>query len=160
MKYEVIAKTKEALKQLGNLIRDRFKDVSGIVYCLSKNECVDVAKFLNKCKIKSVYYHAGLASRQRVAAQKQWHTGEVQVVCATIAFGMGIDKPDVVSPDIFCIYRLNPSVPRFYLSQRVFFFFFLSFFFPPKFLLSRSLSHKSKARSYIEIVVDSSLFHI
>lgn len=98
MKYEVISKTKEPLKQLGQLVKDRFKNQCGIVYCLSKSEFVEVSDFLNKnCKIKTVYYHAGLAARQRVAAQKKWHTGEVQIVCATIAFGMGIDKPDVVS---------------------------------------------------------------
>lgn len=98
LKYEVTGKSKEPLKQLGNLLLDRFKNLSGIVYCLSKSECVDVSKFLNeKCKIKTVYYHAGLASRQRVAVQKRWRSGEVDIVCATIAFGMGIDKPDVVS---------------------------------------------------------------
>ncbi|KAM3378012.1 ATP-dependent DNA helicase Q-like 1 [Capsicum galapagoense] len=96
LKYEVTGKSKEPLKQLGNLLLDRFKNLSGIVYCLSKSECVDVSKFLNeKCKIKTAYYHAGLASRQRVAVQKRWRTGEVDIVCATIAFGMGIDKPDV-----------------------------------------------------------------
>ncbi|XP_020209079.1 ATP-dependent DNA helicase Q-like 1 [Cajanus cajan] len=96
LKYEVIGKTKEPLKQLGQLLIDRFKNQCGIVYCLSKNECVEVSKFLNeKCKIKTVYYHAGLAARQRVAVQKKWHDGEVHIVCATIAFGMGIDKPDV-----------------------------------------------------------------
>ncbi|XP_059313277.1 ATP-dependent DNA helicase Q-like 1 isoform X2 [Lycium ferocissimum] len=96
LKYEVTGKSKEPLKQLGNLLLDRFKNLSGIVYCLSKSECVDVSKFLNeKCKIKTAYYHAGLASRQRVAVQKRWRSGEVDVVCATIAFGMGIDKPDV-----------------------------------------------------------------
>ncbi|XP_015067227.1 ATP-dependent DNA helicase Q-like 1 [Solanum pennellii] len=96
LKYEVTGKSKEPLKQLGNLLRDRFKNLSGIVYCLSKSECVDVSKFLNeKCKIKTAYYHAGLASRQRVAVQKRWRSGEVDIVCATIAFGMGIDKPDV-----------------------------------------------------------------
>ncbi|KAK6911631.1 DEAD/DEAH box helicase domain [Dillenia turbinata] len=96
LKYEVIGKTKEPLKQLGKLINDRFQNSCGIVYCLSKNECVEVSKFLNeKCKIKTVYYHAGLAARQRIAVQRKWHTGEVHVVCATIAFGMGIDKPDV-----------------------------------------------------------------
>ncbi|WMV12097.1 hypothetical protein MTR67_005482 [Solanum verrucosum] len=96
LKYEVTGKSKEPLKQLGNLLLDRFKNLSGIVYCLSKSECVDVSKFLNeKCKIKTVYYHAGLASRQRVAVQKRWRSGEVDIVCATIAFGMGIDKPDV-----------------------------------------------------------------
>lgn len=99
LKYEVIGKSKkEPLKQLGKLLLDRFKNVCGIVYCLSKNECAEVSKYLNdKCKVKTVYYHAGLAARQRVAVQKKWHTGEVEIVCATIAFGMGIDKPDVVS---------------------------------------------------------------
>lgn len=97
LKYEVTGKTKEPLNQLGNLIRDCFGNMCGIVYCLSKNECVEVSTYLNeKCKIKTSYYHAGLAARQRVAVQKKWHTGEVQVICATIAFGMGIDKPDVV----------------------------------------------------------------
>ncbi|XP_047155589.1 ATP-dependent DNA helicase Q-like 1 isoform X2 [Vigna umbellata] len=96
LKYEVIGKTKEPLKKLGQLLIDRFRNQCGIVYCLSKSECVEVSKFLNeKCKIKTVYYHAGLAARQRIAVQKKWHDGEVHIVCATIAFGMGIDKPDV-----------------------------------------------------------------
>lgn len=98
LKYEVIVKTKEPLKQLGKLLTDHFKNLYGIVYCLSKNECVEVSKFLNeKIKIKTVYYHAGLSARQRVDVQKKWHSGEAHIVCATIAFGMGIDKPDVVS---------------------------------------------------------------
>ncbi|CAA7015887.1 unnamed protein product [Microthlaspi erraticum] len=96
LKYEVITKNKEPLKQLQELLRDRFKDQSGIVYCLSKSECVDVSKFLNeKCKVKTVYYHAGIPAKQRVLVQRKWQTGEVRIVCATIAFGMGIDKADV-----------------------------------------------------------------
>ncbi|KAL2490418.1 ATP-dependent DNA helicase Q-like 1 [Abeliophyllum distichum] len=112
LKYEVMGKTKEPLKQLGKLLLDRFKNLCGIVYCLSKNECVEVSKFLNeKLKIKTVYYHAGLATRQRVAVQKKWHTGEVHVVCATIAFGMGIDKPDVR----FVIHNtLSKSIESYY----------------------------------------------
>ncbi|XP_031269491.1 ATP-dependent DNA helicase Q-like 1 [Pistacia vera] len=112
LKYEVIAKTKESLKQLGQLIKDRFKNQCGIVYCLSKNECVEVSNFLNdKCKIKTVYYHAGLAARQRVSVQKKWHTGEVHIVCATIAFGMGIDKPDVR----FVVHNtLSKSIESYY----------------------------------------------
>lgn len=104
LKYEVIGKTKETLKQVNQLLMDHFKNQCGIIYCLSRSECVEVAKFLNeKCKIKTVYYHAGLSANQRVSAQKKWYTGEVQVACATIAFGMGIDKPDVVCPDKLCI---------------------------------------------------------
>ncbi|VFQ63730.1 unnamed protein product [Cuscuta campestris] len=96
LKYEVIGKSKEPLKQLGELLVNRFKNLSGIVYCLSKSECVEVSNFLNeKCKIRSAYYHAGLSPRQRATAQRNWHAGEIDVVCATIAFGMGIDKPDV-----------------------------------------------------------------
>ncbi|KAL8208904.1 hypothetical protein R6Q57_008316 [Mikania cordata] len=112
LKYEVIEKSKEPLKQLGKLLSDRFKSSSGIVYCLSKNECVEVSKFLNeKCKIKTVYYHAGLSARQRMTVQQKWHSGEVHVVCATIAFGMGIDKPDVR----FVIHNtLSKSIESYY----------------------------------------------
>ncbi|CAH9142569.1 unnamed protein product [Cuscuta epithymum] len=96
LKYEVIGKGKEPLKQLGEVLANRFKKLCGIIYCLSKSECMEVSKFLNeKCKIKSTYYHAGLSARQRVTAQRSWRAGEIDVVCATIAFGMGIDKPDV-----------------------------------------------------------------
>lgn len=99
LKYEVVGKTKEPLKQLKQLLADRFRNQCGIIYCLSRSECAEVSKFLNeKCKIKSVYYHAGMSSSQRVAAQKKWHQGEAHIACATIAFGMGIDKADVVSP--------------------------------------------------------------
>ncbi|CAL4925852.1 unnamed protein product [Urochloa decumbens] len=96
LNYEVIGKTKTAQKQLGDLLKERFMNKSGIVYCLSKNECADTAKFLReKYKIKCAHYHAGLAARQRTSVQEKWHCGEIKVICATIAFGMGIDKPDV-----------------------------------------------------------------
>ncbi|KAG0473383.1 hypothetical protein HPP92_015240 [Vanilla planifolia] len=96
LKYEVVDKCKDSLKQLGQVIKNRFSNMCGIVYCLSKSECMDVSDFLNqKCKMKALYYHAGMAARQRVSAQQKWQTGEIHIVCATIAFGMGIDKPDV-----------------------------------------------------------------
>ncbi|KAK3119339.1 hypothetical protein QOZ80_9BG0718310 [Eleusine coracana subsp. coracana] len=96
LNYEVIGKTKTAQEQLGDLLKERFMNKSGIVYCLSKNECADTAKFLReKYKIKCAHYHAGMAARQRTSVQDKWHSGEVKVICATIAFGMGIDKPDV-----------------------------------------------------------------
>ncbi|AQK48379.1 ATP-dependent DNA helicase Q-like 1 [Zea mays] len=96
LNYEVIGKTKTFQKQLGDLLKERFMNESGIVYCLSKNECADTAKFLReKYKIKCAHYHASLAARQRTSVQEKWHSGEVKVICATIAFGMGIDKPDV-----------------------------------------------------------------
>ncbi|KAM5561063.1 ATP-dependent DNA helicase Q-like 1 [Rosa sericea] len=112
LKYEVIGKAKEALKQLGQLLMSRFQDQCGIIYCLSKSESVEVSKFLNeKFKIKTAHYHAGMSARQRVAVQKKWYTGEIQIVCATIAFGMGIDKPDVR----FVIHNsLSKSIESYY----------------------------------------------
>ncbi|XP_077215662.1 RECQ helicase l1 [Tasmannia lanceolata] len=112
LKYEVISKSKDSLKQLGQLLKDRFQNMCGIVYCLSKSECLDVSTYMNeKCKMKTAYYHAGLAARQRVAVQKKWHTGEVHVVCATIAFGMGIDKCDVR----FVVHNtLSKSIESYY----------------------------------------------
>lgn len=115
LKYEVIGKAKEALKQLGQLLMSRFQNQCGIIYCLSKSESVEVSKFLNeKFKIKTAHYHAGMAARQRVAVQKKWYTGEIQIVCATIAFGMGIDKPDVVSPHNFAF---SNSVALLYIFK-------------------------------------------
>ncbi|XP_043718552.1 ATP-dependent DNA helicase Q-like 1 [Telopea speciosissima] len=112
LKYEVVGKTKDPLRQLGQLLNDRFHNMCGIVYCLSKNECLSLSTFLNdKCKMKTAYYHAGLAARQRVAVQRKWHTGEIHVVCATIAFGMGIDKPDVR----FVVHNtLSKSIESYY----------------------------------------------
>ncbi|KAJ3708839.1 hypothetical protein LUZ61_012544 [Rhynchospora tenuis] len=112
LRYEVIGKTKDPLKQLGQLIKDNFSHTCGIVYCLSKNECVDVAKHLKeKFKIKSSHYHAGMGARQRVSIQAKWQKGEIDVICATIAFGMGIDKPDVR----FVIHHtLSKSIESYY----------------------------------------------
>ncbi|XP_057862111.2 ATP-dependent DNA helicase Q-like 1 isoform X2 [Cryptomeria japonica] len=110
--YQVVVKNKDSLHQLGKTIRECFHQQCGIVYCLSKNECMDVCKYLNdKFQIKTVYYHAGLSANGRMEVQKSWHRGEVQVVCATIAFGMGIDKADVR----FVIHNtLSKSIESYY----------------------------------------------
>ena len=68
---------------------------SGIIYCLSRRKVEELSDLLNVNGIKSVPYHAGLDSHLRTQHQDSFLKEEVQVVCATIAFGMGIDKPDV-----------------------------------------------------------------
>ncbi|KAJ1634008.1 P-loop containing nucleoside triphosphate hydrolase protein, partial [Pavlovales sp. CCMP2436] len=67
----------------------------GIVYCLSQRDCETVADALCKRGIKVAFYHAGLDSQTRQATQEKWTRDEVLVIVATIAFGMGINKPDV-----------------------------------------------------------------
>ncbi|MDE6130529.1 MAG: RecQ family ATP-dependent DNA helicase, partial [Muribaculaceae bacterium] len=68
---------------------------SGIVYCLSRKAAEDMTARINSLGFKAVCYHAGMGSLERSAAQRAFINGDVQVVCATVAFGMGIDKSNI-----------------------------------------------------------------
>jgi len=105
LKYEVRVKKGKAgsVQEIGNLIQNSFYDSktrkfqSGIVYCLSKKECDETAQALQQ-QVRGLTakpYHAGLGGEERAHTQDEWIQDKVKVVCATIAFGMGIDKPDV-----------------------------------------------------------------
>ena len=92
--YEVRPKAADVNKQLIKYIKHN-KGKSGIVYCLSRKTVEEVAQLLNVNDIKAAPYHAGLDSSTRMGNQDAFLNEEVDVICATIAFGMGIDKPDV-----------------------------------------------------------------
>ncbi len=91
--YEVRPKI-EAKKQLIKYIKNH-KGKSGIIYCLSRKKVEEISELLNVNDIKTLPYHAGLDSSIRMANQDAFLNEEVDVIVATIAFGMGIDKPDV-----------------------------------------------------------------
>ncbi len=74
---------------------DRYRHDSGIVYCISRKNAESMNAELKLRGYKSVVYHAGLSVTERNAAQDKFISGEVQVVCATVAFGMGIDKSNI-----------------------------------------------------------------
>lgn len=74
---------------------DKYKDDSGIVYCLSRRSAETIDAELKARGYRSTCYHAGLSARRRDEAQRQFINGEVQVICATVAFGMGIDKSNI-----------------------------------------------------------------
>jgi ATP-dependent DNA helicase RecQ len=91
--YEVRPK-KETKKQLIKFLKDN-KGKSGIIYCLSRKKVEEIAQLISVNGFKAVPYHAGLDPDVRMKNQDDFLNEEVDIVVATIAFGMGIDKPDV-----------------------------------------------------------------
>lgn len=113
LKFEIRPKKPStATNDIIKMIKDDFSRKCGIVYCLSRKECDDLSQALCKAGVLSVSYHAGLNDGERIMIQEKWLKGDrCKVICATIAFGMGIDKPDVR----FVIhYSLPKSVEGYY----------------------------------------------
>ena len=110
--YEVLPKIKKAQTD-ENIVRfiKGMKNKSGIIYTLNRKTTEELADILNANGIKAVAYHAGLDSKLRAERQDLFLGEEVQVICATIAFGMGIDKPDIR----FVIhYNIPKSIENYY----------------------------------------------
>ena len=94
--YEVLPKGSKAqtMKDLISFVNKR-KGKSGIIYCLSRKKTEDVAEILRANGVNALAYHAGLDAKTRAGNQDKFLMEDADVICATIAFGMGIDKPDV-----------------------------------------------------------------
>lgn len=92
--YEVRPKTSSCVKDMIRFIKSH-SGKSGIVYCLSRKRVEELAEIFQVNGIKALPYHAGLDSATRVINQDKFLMEEIDVIVATIAFGMGIDKPDV-----------------------------------------------------------------
>ena len=91
--YEIQPK-KDVAKQIIQYIKER-KGESGVVYCLSRKKVEEIAETLQINGINALPYHAGLDSKKRVEHQEAFLMDDCNVIVATIAFGMGIDKPDI-----------------------------------------------------------------
>ncbi|MBC9718596.1 DNA helicase RecQ [Streptomyces sp. TRM66268-LWL] len=94
IQYRIVSKD-DPKKQLLRFLKDEHPGDAGIVYCLSRNSVEKTAEFLNRNGIPAVPYHAGLDAQTRALHQSRFLREEGLTVVATIAFGMGIDKPDV-----------------------------------------------------------------
>ncbi|MDE7388064.1 MAG: ATP-dependent DNA helicase, partial [Muribaculaceae bacterium] len=92
--YEIRPKTADIDKEIIRYIK-KHEGVSGIIYCLSRKRVEELAEMLQVNDIKARPYHAGMDSATRSANQDAFLMEEIDVIVATIAFGMGIDKPDV-----------------------------------------------------------------
>ena len=86
-------------------IMDRHKDEAGIIYCISRKEVENVSAQLNQLGYKTLPYHAGLSDELRQSHQEKFIRDEIETIVATVAFGMGIDKPDVR-------YVIHAGIPK------------------------------------------------
>lgn len=99
------------LENIETMIKGKYNGKSGIIYCFSRSNCEKVNLILNRKGIKTEFYHAGMTKKQRETIQRNWLNNDTMVIVATIAFGMGIDKPDVR----FVIhFNLPSSVESYY----------------------------------------------
>ncbi|XP_068595516.1 recQ-like DNA helicase BLM [Brachionichthys hirsutus] len=107
LKYAVLPKKpKKVDEDCISWIKKHYPRDSGIVYCLSRKDCDAMAESLQRAGILALSYHAGLRDKDREYVQSKWINQDgCQVICATIAFGMGIDKPDVR-------YVIHASLPK------------------------------------------------
>jgi len=94
IRYRIVPKD-QPRRQLLGFLRDEHPKDAGIVYCLSRRKVEDIAEFLRTQGFPALPYHAGLPAETRRAHQAEFLRGEAVIIVATIAFGMGIDKPDV-----------------------------------------------------------------
>lgn len=93
--YSVRPKGKGLVEEMRDIIQKDYPDKTGIIYCLAKAACEQVAEKLREFRINARHYHAGMTPPERIKVQKDWQARKIKVIVATIAFGMGIDKADV-----------------------------------------------------------------
>ena len=105
------ADEKEVMNEIADLLKNKYKEQSGILYAFSRNKCEELSLQLQELGISCEFYHAGMSAKRRNDVQNKWICGELQIICATIAFGMGIDKADV---RVVFHYNLPKNIEGYY----------------------------------------------
>ncbi|KAF5386677.1 hypothetical protein D9615_001741 [Tricholomella constricta] len=95
LRYVIESKTKKWMESMMEFIRSKHYQKSGVIYCLGRDKCEEVAKKLNVNGFSAKHFHAGMSQGDKDLTLEEWRTDKVHIIVATIAFGMGIDKPDV-----------------------------------------------------------------
>ncbi|XP_057317213.1 ATP-dependent DNA helicase Q1-like isoform X2 [Hydractinia symbiolongicarpus] len=109
--YKTSSLSADLIQEIASRIKTQFTNMSGIIYCFSRKDSEDVANKLVQHGIQAHCYHADLQPELKSKIHRSWTKGNLQVVVATIAFGMGIDKPNVR----FVIhYSISKSMENYY----------------------------------------------
>lgn len=111
--YEVRRKEKDTITEIADLINNSYQGQTGIVYTLSRKNAETTAQKLRDHGIAAHHYHASIPAEAKSKVQLEWQRGRIKVVVATIAFGMGIDKPDVR----FVIHQSMPKSLEGYYQE-------------------------------------------
>ena len=111
---EIRQKTKGYIAEIAEFIKEKFPNDSGLIYCSTKKNCEMMAKELKtKHKIKCEFYHASITEQKKIKTQEKWKNNQIQVIVATVAFGMGINKSDVR----FVIHHSMPNSFESYYQE-------------------------------------------
>ncbi|KAK0485208.1 DNA helicase [Armillaria novae-zelandiae] len=95
LNYVITPKKKNMIDEIYKYIQQNHRGHTGVIYCLSRDKCEKVASELQKKGLSARHYHAKMDESDKERTQIGWQTGQHHIIVATIAFGMGIDKPDV-----------------------------------------------------------------
>ena len=115
LKIKILNKSTKAETQKSILeICGQFEFETGIIYCNSRKKCEDLEAYIKmNSQIKCSAYHAGMSNKKRSEIEKNWKSNEIYIIIATVAFGMGIDKPDVR----FVIHNNMPTSMENYYQE-------------------------------------------
>ncbi len=111
LNLEIRKKNKDTPKEISTLLKSKYNKQCGIIYAYSRKECEKLSGKLKDVGIEVDFFHAGLSAKKRNQVQTDWLENKIQVIVATIAFGMGIDKPDV---RVVFHYNLPKSIEGYY----------------------------------------------
>lgn len=106
-------KETKAKEQICRIIEDEYPETCGIIYCATQSDTVEMAFVLKQYGIMATFYHAGMDNSDRMRNASLWLNDNVNVICCTSAFGMGIDKRDVR----FVIHLAMPSSLEDYVQE-------------------------------------------
>ena len=93
--FHVVAKKADGKEAIMSLVKKEFPEQCGIIYCVERKDTIDIAYHLKTAGVNAVFFHAGMDVKSKQETVEPWKLGAAHVICATVAFGMGINKPDV-----------------------------------------------------------------